>query len=251
MLPPPRLRPLLRCHASLVQPHGSVLLYCTPSRCLTYNKPTRENAGRSTGPPTRLTAGATRSAATGRRAPSRSLRASGLTLMVRPRPIRPLSQLALIRVGCAWAAHPDLRASQKWHVSTQPTRSNQPIPTNPPKTPPQNPVGFQDSSWLSHLPKKVAPTTCPDAAAFAAACGSCGADAWEHAHRCSGPWVTIRPVIRRETAAAVEAWAAAGRRALPRPGEGDVVIQVGFFWGGGDGVFWRGCCSAGESCLRL
>lgn len=87
-------------------------------------------------------------------------------------------------------------------------------------------VGFQGSSWLAKLPQKVPPTTCPDIPKFKSACDSCDAEAWEFAHRCSGPWTGIRDVVRNDTQAAVRAWAEEAGQKLPEFGPGDVVIQA-------------------------
>lgn len=87
-------------------------------------------------------------------------------------------------------------------------------------------VGFEGASWLAWLPKKLPPAACADPPAFAAACGGCAAEAWEHPHRCGGPWPGIRDVITDDTRRALEAWAAAEGRRLPEYGPGDVVIQV-------------------------
>ena len=86
-------------------------------------------------------------------------------------------------------------------------------------------VGFEQS-WLVHLPKKLAPSSCPDVAQFTAACNSCDGESYEYAHRCNGAWVYIRPLIQQDTLAAFTAWAKAEQHSLPVFSPQDVAIQI-------------------------
>lgn len=88
--------------------------------------------------------------------------------------------------------------------------------------------GFTGASWLARLPSKVPapPNARGDRAAFDAACNACGPEGWEHPHRCARAWLHLRLTIQAETHAAVEAWARAEGRRLPKFREGDVVIQA-------------------------
>jgi hypothetical protein len=50
-------------------------------------------------------------------------------------------------------------------------------------------------------------------------------ESWEFTHRIAGAWTLQREMIRRDTHAAVQAWAAETKTELPQFEPRDVVIQ--------------------------